>query len=370
MSAHAFLPPSGAAAWVECSVWPHMNARYPEAETSIKSAEGTAAHWVLQVLQQSGRAVPEGTLAPNGVAVTGEMIDGAQLAVDHIKVPPGAQVWVENRFSGTRVHPTLNWGTPDLAWLLWPKLQIYDYKFGHELVEAFENWQGINYAALIMDTLGIDGRTDQQLEVSITVIQPRAHHKDGAVRTWNVGPASNLRAYVNQLAGAAAKVTGEQPVAKVGSHCLYCPGRHACRTLEVVAQNSCDVAYGMAPVELSAHEAGLQLRFLERAAKALEARITGLKEQATSLAKGGQRVPFYTMESGPPRKVWTADHATVEAVGQAMGIPLTKPALITPLQAMEKGMSTEMVMQFARDVPGAAKLVPDDGSKARRAFGC
>lgn len=370
MSAHAFLPPSGADAWEPCAVWPHMNQLFPELEPSVKSLEGDAAHYVL-AQHLHGNIMAEGAQTPNGQIVTGEMLDGAQLFVDALGSTTGLQVWVEQRFHGKRVHAEHNWGTPDVATFAWPWLRVYDYKFGHEVHEVYEHRQLINYAALIMDTLGIDGRSDQQLQVELVIVQPRAHHKDGPVRRWLVGPASNLRGHINQLHAAAERAVAplDQRLAKVGPHCAHCPGRVACQTNNAVAQTAAEVSKGTDLLEMTPHQVGLQLRFLERAAAILNSRITGLQEQAMGLYRRGQAVPFYTMESGQSKKVWTADYGTVKALGEAMQVPLTKPALITPLQAIQAGLTEDMVAQFSTSIPGAAKLKPDDGSKARRAFG-
>ena len=78
MTAHSFLPPSGAAAWSRCAQWPSMNAAYPQDDTP-ESLEGTAAHWVLANMLDERCSTPkEGELAPNGIMVTGEMLDGAE----------------------------------------------------------------------------------------------------------------------------------------------------------------------------------------------------------------------------------------------------------------------------------------------------
>ena len=83
MSEHAFLAPSSAFRWVHCAAAPSMEAAYPELEPSPESLEGTAAHWVVQMLLQ-GTPVSLGTQAPNGVAVTEEMLEGAELVQEDI----------------------------------------------------------------------------------------------------------------------------------------------------------------------------------------------------------------------------------------------------------------------------------------------
>jgi hypothetical protein len=266
------------------------------------------------------------------------------------------------------VHDEYNHGTPDVGCFEWPNLWIPDYKFGHDPVEVFENWQCINYAALLMDQLGIDGVADQQLHIHIIVVQPRASHRDGPVRRWDV-KGSDLRGHINRLHGAAEKALGAQPLARTGPHCKYCPGRHACQTFEKVSQAAMDVAYGKDPHVLTPHQVGLQLRFLKRAEAAIKARISGLEEQAMSLQRHGQGVPFFRMAPGQGKTVWARPYEEVKALGDAMQVKLTKDALITPLQAIAAGLSTDMVEMFSQAIPGSLQLTEDDGSAARRVFG-
>ena len=80
---HAFLPPSGAAIWVKCAAAPSMWQRYPEPEDSLEAMEGTAAHWAFEELF-AGRAIDIGLVAPNGIVLTDEMCDGAQLFYDTV----------------------------------------------------------------------------------------------------------------------------------------------------------------------------------------------------------------------------------------------------------------------------------------------
>src|SRR5574337_1579521 len=102
MSQHAIVAPSSAARVVQCPGSLRAEQRYPEVEPGSGAAEGEAAHWVLQ--QMSGGTIPAiGTLAPNGVAVTDEMLDGAQLAIDTVNAdlaPHGMTIRSEERRVG------------------------------------------------------------------------------------------------------------------------------------------------------------------------------------------------------------------------------------------------------------------------------
>ena len=87
---HAFLAPSSAGIWGPggCPASPTVEAQYPEQEDSEKAREGTAAHWVASE-RLGGRSVAVGELAPNGVVVDQDMIDGTDAYVADIDIGSG-----------------------------------------------------------------------------------------------------------------------------------------------------------------------------------------------------------------------------------------------------------------------------------------
>lgn len=381
MSEHAFLAPSSAARWVRCALSASLEAAYPETEASPASLEGTAAHWVVQMLLQ-GTPVAVDSQAPNGVAVTLEMLQAAELVRDDIVQTLGPD-WakylaIERRVQIPRVHAQ-NWGTPDYrAWSRMNNgrlcLHVWDFKYGHGIVEAFENWQLIDYTAGLLGEAGINGLQDQETVVEMVVIQPRAYHRDGPVRRWRV-VASDLRGAFNRLEMAAEDATSQFPTASPQPEaCKNCKGRHACEALQRVAYYAAEHAKHYAPLELSPHALGLELRALKRAQDLLEARVSGLEAQAASKIKSGILVPFWSLESTPGRLAWTKPASEVMALGQMLGLDLAAaPDVITPTQAKAKAKTAKIAPEifdaYAMRPTGAAKLTPDDGSKARRIFG-
>lgn len=377
MSEHAFLAPSSAARWVRCAQSASLEAAYPEKEASPSSLEGTAAHWVVQMLLL-GHMVEIDMQAPNGVAVTEEMLEAAEIVKDDIIQtlgPDWAQVLiVEQRVHIRRVHESANWGTPDYrAWTRLgdgrPVLHIWDFKYGHGIVEAFENWQLIDYVAGALDEVGTNGLQDQNTVVDMVVIQPRAYHRDGPVRRWKC-LASDLRGYVNRLAMAADDAMSVTPTASPHPEaCENCKGRHACQALQRAAYFAADYGQQSGAVDLSPHALGLELRALHRAQALLEARISGLEAQAVAQIKGGSLVPFWSLESTPGRLAWSKPVAEVLALGQMMGLDLAKPPeALTPVQAKKAGLPEALVNTYATRPTGAAKLTADTGVKARLTF--
>ena len=377
MNEHAFLAPSSAARWVRCAMSPTLEAAYPETEASPASLEGTAAHWVVQMLLQ-GTPVAIDTQAPNGVAVTDEMLEAAILVQEDIVTTLGEN-WrqvlvIEKRVQIKRVHESANWGTPDYyAWTVLGdgrrKLIVWDFKYGHGIVEAFENWQLIDYVAGILGEAEVNGLQDQNTNVDMRVIQPRAFHRDGPVRSW-LTVAADLRGHINRLSMAADDAMSVTPTASPHPvACENCRGRHACEALQRAAYFAADYGQQGSAVDLTPHALGLELRALTRAHALLEARMSGLQAQATSTIAAGKLVPFWNLESKPGNLKWTKPTAEILALGQMMGLDLAKPVdVITPAQAKKAGLPDALCNTYAIRPTGSPKLIFDDGSKTRLTF--
>ena len=365
MSEHAFLPPSSAASWVKCAMWPHMNARYPELGDSSQSSEGTGAHWAASEMLL-GREVVVGQVAPNGVVIDNEMIDAAWLYCDDVDTASGQMV-VEQRVAIPYVHE-LNWGTPDCY--KWDAnsltLTVWDFKYGFGYVEVYENWQLIDYVCGI--TQSVSGVDDERITVDMRVVQPRSYHREGPVRK-HVVKLSDLRAKFNILKNAAAAVMSPEPRAMTGKHCEYCPGRHACPELQKAALNAADIASIATPFDLPASAIGRELRYLSYARELLDARVSGLEEETLAKIRRGERVPFFTVEQSMGRLAWNCSNETVFALGHALGVDLRKaPEPLTPTQA--KKLLPEAIIEMNASRPkGEMKLIEVQELTAQKIFG-
>jgi hypothetical protein len=355
-----------------------MQERYPETTPSPHAEEGTAAHWVVETTLR-GTPPAEDALAPNGVLVTDEMLEGAEdvvATIEHDLKPFGmglGDVAVEQPVKCLSVHAEC-WGTPDYrAWVPStrtpngrPRLYVWDYKFGRTVVEAHDNPQLAAYASGCVDAMRL---ADTAVDIVLNIIQPRAYHRAGTVRYW-AAAASDYRAVINIAAAAATEALGERPRTATGPECEYCTARHACPTLQKVGYRTVDMAGDSQPVGLPPEALGLELRTLRHAAERLNARITGLEQQVEHLISAGHFVPGWAMERGRGRTVWAQPPAQVIAVASAMGYQIAKPAApLTPKQAVKAGMPEILVAQFTQPLPGAAKLAEATAAEARSVFG-
>lgn len=384
---HSIIAPSSAHIWGKpggCTAYPMMAAAYPETEESEESKEGTAAHEIAaRMIEAHARAMTGcpsrndivGAPASNGVVYTDEMYDAAELyAADVGEVMRAAAVFggphlgIERKVYAPRVHE-LSYGTPD-CFIFDQKngmLYVWDFKFGYEIVEAYECWQLINYVAGILQELGIDGLTDQHLRVKLRVAQPRAFHRDGPIREWSVR-ASDLRAHINSLASNAAESLGPNATARSGSHCKHCPARHACQAALTGGVRLYEAAAAPMPVELTPHALGVQFAIVQRARKQLEYLESGYEEQIKGLLRSGHSVPGYRAEEGYGRDKWKVPETEVIALGDMLGIKLRKDAVVTPKQAKALGIDESVITAYSERPRTGLKVVPDNGNKAKQVF--
>lgn len=344
---HSRLPPSSAARRMQCPGSRALCEQYPEPKDSPKALEGTMAHALNLTVFTGQPYLP--TIAPSE-----EMLDGAELWCQTIE-PYRDKVVLETPVSCESIHPDC-WGTPD-AWVVEDGvLRVWDYKYGHKIVDAFENWQLLEYA------IGVTGLAVKKVE--LTVVQPRAYHRDGPVRTWSLS-AESLEDYRLQLVESESAAMEDDAPLRVGPECLYCPARHVCTTLQDAVYTGADYAQEATPEPLGEVALGRELALLTDMVVLMESRISGLTQEA--LARGG--VPGWIIERGTGRKRWSHPIAEVIALGEMMGIDIAKPGALTPAQAIKAGLAAELVNSYTETPVGELKLVRDNGKAARVAFG-
>ena len=368
MTDHALLAPSSAHRWLHCAGSVAMEAAVPE-EDSEESREGTAAHWVAQMLLMTGWLPDVGESAPNGYVVDEPMREGAQMYVEYVRSVLGDRLpqHVEHATSPGAIHESC-WGTPDADDWNAAGLDLFDYKYGHRFVEVFENAQLTCYAADLLAHL--DGLQDQLTPVRFHIIQPRSFHRDGPIRSWECR-ASGLRALVNKLraAAAAALVPGARTVPSPAA-CRDCRARTRCDAAQAAGLEAAAVAGTSVPFDLAPAEAGRYLALVQRAQKQLDAMESGLEEQLLkTLLKGGQ-VPGWIVESSKPREVWTAKPEDVFALGDMYGKQLRAPAPpVTPAAARKLGIDESVISEYSTRPKGQLKVAQMDFTQAKKLFG-
>ena len=234
------------------------------------------------------------------------------------------------------------------------------------VVDAFENWQGINYVAGLLDELGI---SDLDLTVRVRIAQPRAYHADGPIREWVV-KGHELRGYINTLHNNAQKALSADATTLTGDHCRYCEARHACPAALKAGMVLLEIAGQPLPDELSMEAMALQYSIIQRGIKQLEYLSAGYEEQLKSAIRSGKQVPGFTLEQKYARSAkWTASLDEVVSMGKSVGVDLLKPReLVTPAQAKQLGLDKDIVSSFSEREARGLALTPVNDKKLTEVF--
>lgn len=354
--------PSGSAVWLACPMGLTMQNRYGNRYPAGAAAEeGTAAHWVLEAVSPSS-AVPcpaVGDTAPNGVAVTPEMIGHASGAVAYASgLSEGGQMLVEHRLTLRLPNTPEIHGTADVI-VLPPDgktVHVIDYKYGYTHVPADSPQLKI---------YGVAARQAFNREsVYLHVIQPRDYTAK-PIRTHHFTPAEQLE-FCGKVEMAMRLAASKQPTAIPGSHCNRCPGRGQC---SAVREWSMVEEHAGSDAQLSPEAVAAELHLARRQAELAAARVKGLEDEATHVLRSGGMVPGWSMQSKPGREQWT-DEQPVLSLAEGFGLldTVSVRKLITPSQAIKAGLPAELVRMHTTRLQGEAKLVPTGETLAARVF--
>lgn len=382
---HAPLAPSSAPQWGKCSGSVVANRDAPDISCE-RTEGGTASHWVAEQLF-AARGTPDdippewyvGRVAPNGVVIDEEMIEGAVAYYDdvirifnEVADPAGEQLFIEKRVHMPHIHPD-NWGTLDAA--LWvptaDTLYLWDYKFGHREVDAALNLQLIDYTAGIMQECSL---MNTSTTVVMRVVQPFCYHAPEPIREW-VTTVAYLQSWFRVLNEKAKQALGPNPLMSSGTHCRDCAAVARCRTAKRTGYSV--IQYANEPYEINSLDGAdlaAERHILSVGLQVVKARLEAVEDQLHLSIVSGDISSGLTIKAGQGRLGWSAPVPVVLALGEQFGADLSKSAVVTPTQAV-KLVPSKMRSAFRQATPSITsrpstglKLIPADDSVAARAF--
>jgi hypothetical protein len=381
MTDHAKLAPSSAARRILCPGSRALEAMFPDAGNEA-SREGNKAHEVLErfLTHAFTPYFHFSDTSNGGQMIPNEMIEGAEIFFAHVRAETEGftrmQFGIEDKLTMETIHPEA-WGTADY----WqysisnqyniPRIDVWDYKYGYKAVEVLENWQLIAYAAGVLERLTAMTLPDHSdTTIAMHIVQPRAYHKNGVCRTWKT-TLKNLQFYFNQLRNAEhASMQPDAPRTPSPEACKYCKGRHTCDALKKETDEAVVLAAKSNELSPPPDFIGREITSLRRGASMIEARLTGLEEQALATLRKGQRIPGFKIGYTKPYDKWTCSAQEIKLLGDLYGKDLTKPLeVITPKQAIDKGIPAEDIAPYYIQPAGTAKLEVDDINKVAKMFG-
>lgn len=327
---HAKLSASSSDRWMNCPGSIQLSEKAPPQIESSYAREGTLAHECLELLL-TGEVVAD-------PIYTAEMIGHASSAVETIfdMTPKGATIIAEQKVDLSFIAPEM-FGTLDCAIIEhFGTLKIIDYKYGAGYaVDPEDNSQLLYYA------LGIAHLYDYNFkDVELVIIQPRAFHPDGPVRSWTCS-MEYLLEWSEALALAVEFTKGKDAPINPGSWCKWCPAAIICPALkqDALAQAKIDFSEDLSEVILPDPQEVqiLDLSAMLLAADKIETWIEKLRAYAFDQLSQGKDVPGFKLVEKRSIRKWN-DPAQVEYnAHQMFGKKAFETSLLSPAQ-LEKAI--------------------------------
>lgn len=279
----AYLRPSAAALWSACPGY--ISARAASVDMSeligvdvTVREEGTAAHW-LSELMLSRKPLPKvEEESPNGVVMGEDLWDACDVYVDACLPFVRNDAFyseVESPIDCHVIYPEMR-GTGDFVAVNHsPRyIAVRDAKFGYRYVSE-DTPQLVIYAAGVLSELGWP--FDDSVTIDLGIVQPRCFGTEP--HRARIITGTELGELVAQLQQAAVRAMDPDSPLIAGNHCVDCPLRWECPALTRLAGDACTVAAQRRPERLSPPQADVELVRLELYHKLLGERIDGLKQQ-------------------------------------------------------------------------------------------
>ena len=317
--------------------------------------EGNAVHYMSQTAATGKMTVEEmiDRKAPNGVYMTPEM-------AEHVAEYHAHFSRIGDRYNEIDLHHSndgyqINGRADDVIWIESDReLHVNDLKYGHSLVEVFENW------TLLSHVFGwcVANPTKIPDTIVMSVFQPRGYHRDGTWRSWTIN-GETMFDYWRQMTAHLQKAGDEL---RTSDLCKGCVGAHSCLANHRAGGNAIDVIDKAFVDTLSGDDLSYAIHSLEVALKRGKARIDSLHELATHQLSTGKLVPDYALTRSEGRERWR-DGTTADALAVITGEKVTKDVLLTPNQLRDKGVDPKVVAAFSHRPDTGLKLVRASADK-------
>lgn len=377
--ARSKIPPSAANMWAPddgCGGWGDMVAQFEKPAVYPHAQAGLTAHALAQMSIREGMngstfALPT---SHEGVVVDDEMREAVQLYVDDVLTEYRARdaencfVGIERRVVAASIHSESK-GDVDAVLFDEPArhLILWDFKYGHGVVEAFENWQMLNYVAAVFDLIQIPLWDDATVSISLRIVQPRAYHGDSPIQEWRTTHAELIPYFETMRRNAERALSGTAQV-RSGPHCRYCEARHACPAALKAGASLYESVATSSPLQDDAPQLGARYSLVRRALAHLTSLETGLSEELQARLRKGERVPGWVLSSTAGALKWNCTVDEVIAMGELFDVPLAKPDTLTPTQALKKGLDEDTVALYAQRTGGKLKLTETTNRQTDEAF--
>jgi len=332
-----------------------------ESDQSDAAAEGSCAHKVAELILQMRGGEPDLTGERFfDIEVTDEMLEYVRVYTDHVTELTGkryVELHVTDILGGMQ-------GTTDCV--IWDepnkRVHVIDLKYGYKWVEPYCNLQLVAYAE------GLNVPHDW--DIKLTIVQPRAYHPHGRIRTWHTHRlGDDYQSVVSEIKDTIVRCQSPNPSAVAGSWCEYCPGCKNCATFDAAVNESLDVVSRTGVNdEYSPEDLAVYYRSIEDAEQMISFKKKVLESLIEQSILNGSQVPGYQTQPTYSRSQWSKDISELKALGRVFGVEMTDEVAITPAQAKKRGLSSDVVKKLTYSAQTGTKIKRVDARLAAQLF--
>jgi len=391
-----------------CAVAPRREAGLPYT-TSPPAEWGTACHKVLEnALLAEQRPYPEharpiwDALAPDvqRVGDFGEMAECAAVAYDYATqrqrdLAPAALRAETKLDAGVLIAHDNCWGTADTVIVSQDELEVIDLKSGSGVLVEPDDPQLRIYA---LGALGQYGFAAAPFKViKLTIVQPRAKHVDGPIRSIILTKDELLAWGYADFAQAVARTEDPNAVATpTEDGCRWCKAKATCPELSQLSLNAAQAVFSeipgaMTPTGPSGREelaekltrapealTPEELRYIMDHEKLITGWLSAVRNYAKEQGMAGHRIPGYKIVAGRNTRNWAEEEeAVIKATtnlktkeGKRLGkMALIESKLMSPAQAEKRvkpllpEKTWEKVSSLIKSSGGSPTLAPETDSR-------
>ena len=348
---HAVLSPSTAERWFNCpgSIRLSGNKRSVSGAAAIT---GTEAHeYASNILLEETdlESIPDDDMR--------EAVERYVEFIENLEDSYGEafDYFVEDRVNLSHLGGDC-WGTLDYAsWVVGKDLYVIDYKHGLVTVEVKDNKQLLTYATGVCEEIGYDFRY-----IFIVIVQPRAAHVNGPIRSYRYPPESIQKFRDKGLKPAIKETKHANATLKSGSWCQYCPAIGNCPEIVGTAQKLARIEFAEtknigANTDLPHIETVTddQLALIIEHAKVFKPWIEGCQQEAVNRIEKGSSLNGLKLVRSPGRARWRDPD----------NLP-TEFTRAVPLTITEARKQFDDVEQYIERPEGIIVAVPDTDGRA------
>lgn len=324
-----------------CRASASLSETAPVLSATEYSSEGTMAHALLE------RAIKEGMkdvsfLIGLDEDITEDAAEAVNIALEYIeeRKATGEVTVVPEQFVSFPGYSGIAGGTADVQLIRWDDetYEIIDFKYGFDPVEA-------DAAQLKFYAVAAFGVSS---DVRCTVIQPRAFHEDGPVRSVVVS-SQELAAFYRDASRAIDEAEAElPPYSPSVQACHYCPAATICPALEAqalslpAARNVRELARSGCKLPAPSDLGMERVTAILRMRPLLEEWLKAVEHYAYDQAMAGAQIPGFKLVEVRKNRSWPADRTVgqvAKMLSDASGLPVTdfiRDDLLPITKAQEK----------------------------------